>query len=464
MRAPRVPSHIYLVFISAMSMAVAAVIASVGESRAQADLNLQTQADIISAPFSLRQPQSIDTRPIVERRVERREVHTDNNEAIKQIFRDAIQKFQKFNLEKNIKSSTGKNVPKNAEACVKSQSAVNTCTETLKDHLSEEDRAKLTAFQPPGTIFVETKTNTIPAKQPTNVKFIFPFNPTYETNVFKSNTNVHPDTSFGFGGGWQVVTGVGDHGERPFDLVALSVGSASSRYTAFPSQSADVLTAQGFYQYFLGAYRGDGTLIVLPPAGAQAPAELIKLEKMITVQTVAVGIVNQTAFVPTYLHEKADFFTPQVTFARQNISLDANNKGCVDGNGVHNFCYFANLALTPAQTFSDVATLANANVAASATIGTRIDHTNLVAALATTVTGKAFEYVRGGRQDLLVQIGPNFQYGVNNCFNASLAVTYNRNYSTLTPAAWSGWVVQPTLNVIFPVPAMPDKSKTNICG
>jgi hypothetical protein len=297
-------------------------------------------------------------------------------------------------------------------------------------------------------------------KQPTAVKFTFPFNPTYETNVLKSNTNVYPDTSFGFGGGWQMVTGVDG---RPFDLVALSVGSASSRYTAFPSQSLDVFTIQGLYQYFLGAYKGDGTPIEFPRPGTSVPAGTIPPGGMITVDTLAVGIQNQTAFVPTYSKEKADFFTPQVTVARQNINLsDPNDKGCESPDGKRSFCYFANLALTPAQTFSDVATLANANLAASATIGTRINHTNLVLALATTVTGKAFEHVPGGRQDLLLQIGPTLAYSANRCFNATLAVTYNRNYSTLTPAAWSGWVVQPTLNIIFPVEPPPETGK-GIC-
>ena len=456
MRTPHVRSRIYLVFISVVSIATAAVLASVGESRAQADLNLQTQVDIISAPFSLRQPQAVNTTPTVEvRKVEGRTAPVNPAEA-KKIFRRAI---ERFNATQNIKTLAERDA-KDAGACVKSPSAVTACVERFKDLLTEEE----VKFLLPPTRPTFVISNKIPEKQGTNVKFTFPFNPTYETNVFKSNSNVHPDTSAGFGGGWQVVTGVGDHGERPFDLIVLSMGSASSRYSAFPSQSADVLTIQGFYQYFLGAYRGDGTPIVFPPAGATVPAGTIPPGGMITVDTVAVGVQNQTAFVPTYLREKADFLTPQVTFARQNINLSGpNDKGCVDASLKNPaFCYFANLALTPAQTFSDVVTLTNANVAAAATIGTRIDRTNLTAALATTVTAKAFEYVPGGRQDLLIQIGPTLAYTANKCFNGTLAVTYNRNYSTLTPAAWSGWVVQPTLNIVFPVEPPPDKGK-GIC-
>jgi hypothetical protein len=460
MGVSRTSSSIYLACGYALSMGIAVLALSGNEARAQADLNLQTQVDIITAPFSLRQPQTVNTTPQVEvRKVEGGTVPVNRTEA-KKVFRSAI---QKFNSARNIKASAAKEL-KDADACVKSASTVRVCMEKFKDHLTEAELESISkvvpAALPPGrpTFVISNK---IPEKQGTNVKFTFPFNPTYETNVFKSNTNVHPDTSAGFGAGWQVTTGVDG---RPFDIIALSMGSASSRYNAFPSQSADVLTIQGFYQYFLGASRGDGTPIIFPPAGATVPAGTIPPGGMITVDTVAIGIQNQTAFVPTYLHEKADFFTPQVTFARQNINLSGpNSEGCVDAK-LENpaFCYFATLLLTPAQTFSDVATLANANLAASATIGTRINQTNLTAALATTVTGKAFEYVPGGRQDLLIQIGPTLAYTANKCINGTLAVTYNRNYSTLTPAAWSGWVVQPTLNIVFPVQPPPDKGK-GIC-
>jgi hypothetical protein len=386
MRASRVPSRIYLVFSLVVSIAVATVVASVGQSHAQADLNLQTQTDIISAPFSPRQPQPVE--PVENKQATQ---STDCSEG-------------------------------------------SVCPELL----------------PPQSVDVTRKI------QQTKVKFTFPFTWTYESNVFRTNTNVHPDTSYGFGGGWTVVTGVEG---RPFDLVVLGASSASARYSAFPSQSGDVASLQAFYQYFLGAYRADGTLL-FDASGKKVSPGAIPPSGMITIDTIAVGVLNQTNFTPFYSKEKADFFTPQVTLARQNINLGNPNGGC--GPDGQSFCYFANLAVTPAQTFSDIATQANASVALSASIGAHVDRTNLTVALASTVTGKAYEYFPGGRQDLLVQIGPSLQYGINNCFNASLSVTYYRNYSSVRAAAWDGVVVQPTLNVIFPVPSSPDKPVS--CG
>jgi hypothetical protein len=385
MRALPTTSRIYLVFSLTVSMAVAAVIASVGESRAQADLNLQTQSEIIAAPFSLRDPKRVD----VER------------------------------------------------AATRSRDC------------------------PEDVICPETAFGVDPTKlgQPTSVRFTFPFYGTYETNVFKSNTIVQPDTSYGFGGGWSVVTGVGP--ERPFDLVALGAGSSSQRYNSFPSQSSDVATLQAFYQFFLGAYRADGSSVFPTPGSAVPSPGGIPSAGMATIDTIAVGVVNLTSFAPFYSKEKGDFFTPQISLARQNINLGDPN-GCVTASGTRNFCYFANVSITPAQTFSDVTTQVNTSVAVAGSIGARIDHTNLTAQLASTVTGKGYEYFPGGREDLLVQIGPNLQYGINSCFNASLSVTYYRNYSTVNAAAWNGFIVQPTLNVIFPVEPPLDKVKG--CG
>jgi hypothetical protein len=455
MRASRVPSRIHLVFSLAMSIAAAAVIASVGESEAQADLNLQTQTEIISAPFSVRQPAA----PAVTTGTEARRVlcRGTGPNCVPIAFEKAVQvltavKSQRLlraqKLNTTARALSAKEVKGQAEAAA-------------RDCFREETPECKADFKAASLSFTPITVNPTVDRQPTKIKFTFPLNPTYETNVFKSNTNIHADTSFGFGGGWQVVTGVGEKGERPFDLVVLSASSASSRYNAFPVQSADVATVQAFYQHFLGAYGADGTLI-FSEAGKNVSSGSVPAVGMMTIDTVAVGAQNQTAFTPFYSKEKANFFTPQVTFARQNINLGNPNGGCGSDGG--SFCYFANLALTPAQTLSDVATQTNANVALAASIGTRVDRTNLTVALASTVTGKAYEYFPGGRQDLLVQIGPNLQYGINNCFNASLSATYYRNYSTVRAAAWNGVVVQPTLNIIFPVPAMPDKSKTDICS
>jgi hypothetical protein len=51
-----------------------------------------------------------------------------------------------------------------------------------------------------------------------------------------------------------------------------------------------------------------------------------------------------------------------------------------------------------------------------------------------------------------LQIGPTLTYTPSQYIQASLPVTYNQNYSSVSAAAWHGVVVQPTLTIIFPVP------------
>jgi hypothetical protein len=441
MRARRALPSRYLVSGFAIAMAVAAALGSTVQAQAQVDPNLQTQSDIVSAPFSLRAPSAPQVAVSAP-------APTSRSDARK-VFKRAIERSKL--QAKNVKTLTAKDsndAAREANRCVETPSAMAACRDKLAAFISRSE--EFVAFISPSPVIIANPT------QKTTVKFTFPFNPTYETNVFKSDLNVHPDTSFGFGGGVQLTTA----GARDYDIIAFSAGSASARYFAFPSQSLDVFTIQGAYQFFIGAYDGNGRQIDLkkPPS-----------QNMITIDTIAVGVQNQTVFVPTYHIEKADFLTPQVTFARQNISLAGSgldNQCFTAEDKTHEspgFCYFANLALTPGQTFSDVASLQNANLAASATLGKRFDDTNFVLALATTVTGKAFENVPGGRQDLLLQIGPTLAYSANKCFNASLAVTYNRNYSSLRTAVWNGFIVQPTLNVIFPVEPPPDKGQPR-CG
>jgi hypothetical protein len=286
-----------------------------------------------------------------------------------------------------------------------------------------------------------------------------PFNPTYETNVLKSDTNIHSDGSWGFGGS-VLFTGPGLDG-RNFDIVAFNAQSASARYWNFPSKSFDAVTEQGLYQIYLGAYHNDGK-----------PIDEGKLQyaNLLTIDTLGLGFVNQTTYLPGYHVETADLLTPQFTLARQNIDLDPNKArsclapkaGQMPGDEITRagFCYYLDLALTVGQTFSDVPTLENVNVALSATPGWRVDGTNWKIALPMVATAKEYEEVLGGRQDVLLQIGPTASYTLPTAQGApslmfSLAASYNRNYSTLSTAAWHGYIIQPTLTVAFqPLPAV----------
>jgi hypothetical protein len=125
----------------------------------------------------------------------------------------------------------------------------------------------------------------------------------------------------------------------------------------------------------------------------------------------------------------------------------------------------------PARTFSDQTLQQNANVTASVTPGWRIPDSDWKLTLPIAVTARAYENenasgrqtdfsfgnVAGGRDDLLFQLGAILNYApppflnpfVNTVLNFSASATYNRNYSTLSTAAWHGFIVLPTLTLAF---------------
>ncbi len=278
--------------------------------------------------------------------------------------------------------------------------------------------------------------------QPTTVKVSFPFNPTNETNILKKGNNGSPGESFGFGGNVLATTA----GLRPLDLVALSAGEASARYIPNVSPNLDTVTGYLAYQYFLNA-RGieNGQWVPVDENNKNPPPA-----NMITVNTVAFGLLNQTSYAPTFHTEKADFLTPQFTLSSQNIDLD--DPSHLDCASFKAFCHYANLSLTVGQSFSDVLSQQNFNVAGSATLGWRMT-SELTLALQAMATAKDYEDFVGGRRDLLLQVGPALTYvPTNNLFTFMLPVSYYKNYSTVSAAAWSGLVVTPTLTIAFTYP------------
>jgi hypothetical protein len=316
----------------------------------------------------------------------------------------------------------------------------------------------------------QLKINLCKDQQPLTVKFSFPFNPTDESNVLKSNENIHADRSLGFGGTVQVISGASK--DRPYDLIGFSVQSASARYQNFPSKSLDSLIMQGAYQFFLGAYGyryEDGQPSELPPK----PKRDFDMPPpgLITVDTLTLAIQNQIAYTPPFRLETADLLTPQVTLSRQNWSLaggDRSNvcEGAIPDFKKNGFCYYTNLSVTAGQTSSDQPTLENANLAVSAALGKRFNETDWKLELQTVVTGRDYENVPGGRHDLFLQIGPNLTYQhtepetdkslgqITTTF--SLPVTYYQNYSTISKDAWQGWIVMPTLTLAFQPLPKPD--------
>lgn len=296
------------------------------------------------------------------------------------------------------------------------------------------------------------------------IKLSAPFNPTVESNVLKNNQNNSFGTSWGYGGAVQAFTSAPSAAAQTFDVIGLSAQSASARYNQFPSKSFDSIITQMAYQHFLdgSGYTTDNRLIDISP---DMPNKRdIPPTNMITVDSVAFGFQNQTVFLPGFHAETVDLFTPQVTLNRQNQDLSSNHASCftaIPDPRQQGLCYYTDLAFTVGQTFSDVPSQQNFNLTFSATPGIRLNGTDWKLTLPMTETVRAYEDVLGGRDDLLLQIGPVIAYTpptfTDRAGNAyalmfSVAATYNKNFSTLNTAAWQGYVIMPTLTVAFQPP------------
>jgi hypothetical protein len=415
--------------------AIPVIFAISSPARAQADLNLQSRIQTFSAPIAVPRPRIADGKDSIK--VEGKCI-SKNDPALRRIALKYHNKMYPPVKEDYYDSHPDKVV------------------DDIENYFSKPPsrggrKGKLAPFpyQPPNL--------SCSTEQPTSLTVGFPFNPTYETNVLRSNTNISSDTSLGFGG--SILMTAAGFKDRPFDLIAFGASSASARYSAFPSKSLDTITEQGFYQIFLDAYAyhyGDGTLFYIHPKSSDIPSP-----NMITVDTLSLGFQNQTAFTPGIRVETADLLTPQITLARQNISLlggNQDNRCSASSAGSFGFCHYADLSLTIGQTSSDVLTQQNASLTASGTLGWRFDNSDWKLTIPAVATAREYENVIGGRQDVLVQIGPVLTYTRpprtpdEPSIMLSLAMTYNQNYSTVSAAAWHGVIIQPTLSLAFTPP------------
>jgi hypothetical protein len=433
MRAHRAWSTSYLVSGFAISIVLGA---ATGEARAQVDPNLQSRINTFSPPITAVEiaPQAppAGAFSLIEKTTGTR-CPPKSRDEIAGLLEQSPQ-FRAWSISRAVAQK------KIAARDFNTAATSQVVHEAAQRCVNGGDKSLLSCFKA-AALPIQPVNWTCPV-QPTTLKFTFVANPTYETNVLKSNQNIHSDTSLGLNGTGLFTTA----GLRDYDIIAFIAQSASARYTNFPSKSLDTLTVQGLYQFFLDGHTENGMSV----KGA-LPSDTNT--NRITYDVLAIGFVNQTAFVPTFQMETANLFTPQATLARQNIGL--TDLGCTplfNGDPTKpGYCYFANISVTAGQTFSDVATLQNANIALSGTVNKRFDHTDWVLSLAGMATAKSFEDVPGGRQDLLLQLGPQLAYTPSKCVSLSVSVTYYRNYSSLATAAWDGFIVQPTFNVIFPV-------------
>lgn len=277
--------------------------------------------------------------------------------------------------------------------------------------------------------------------QPTTVKFIFPIGPTYESNATKSDALPHADTSLSLGGGFQLTT----QGFRNLDVIGVTAGTTSTRYSHLTNSSLDILTATAQYQLFLGAYDGAGKMLDLSH-GTLVPSGQVSFN------TLTFGLQNSTAFAPTFRAETLNLLTPTVVYSWQNLPLSSGEPCTTKLNprpDAAAFCYYSDVSFSVGHTSSDSHLQENTNFGGSTTLGDRIRGTDVVAALGTAMSGKVYDSVPGGRRDMLLQIGPKLQYAPASTVVTSLGVTYNRNYSNVAAAEWHGWVVQSIVQVML---------------
>ena len=274
--------------------------------------------------------------------------------------------------------------------------------------------------------------------QPTAVSFTFPGGPTYESNANRSNTFGRSDGSASFGGGFTVIT----QGFRNLDVIGISAGTNSVRYARLSGNSFDTLTASAQYQLFLGAYDGSSKMLDLTH-GSNLPTG------QVTFNTLTFGLQNSTAFSPTFHAETTSLTTPTLVYSWQNIPFTDALCATRLHKETSSFCYYADLSVTLGHTLADVRVLENTNLAVSATLGDRIGNTDLAALWGTTITGRTYENVVGGRNDVMVAFGPKLQYKPVDKLTTSIGIAYNRNYSSLAAAQWHGWIAQSAITLSF---------------
>jgi hypothetical protein len=455
----RIVSPNYLGIGLAVATGLAANLGSPHRAQAQVDPNIQTQLNILLPPISVQTPSSgVATEPgqtFIQ-------TATVSGCAPTAKLRTFAAKLKLLTLNE----LTEKGVRAPAEREIAQSLTEQEIKQIVEDYFNKQSNLTNTQKIETEKFIAPVRLDPCATQQPVKAQISFPFNPSYETNILKTGNNSSPGESAGFGGNVLVSAGVE---RRPWDVVVFSGGEASSRYIPKSSPSVDGLSSQAAYQMFLHAYGYNPTTgmvmdNLVPGAQNMPPAG------MMTFDTLAFGVQNQTAFAPTFKTEKSDFLTPQVTLARQNIGFDkADTKPCYDLSGNQQYCYYANLSFTAGQSYSDIRPLENANFAASASLGWNITE-NWGLALPATATAKDYEHVVGGRRDLLLQIGPVLTYSGKSfplctaeqikkniplcaeekaSFKFSLPISYFKNYSTIAADAWSGWVIMPTLTIAF---------------
>ena len=425
-------------------MAAIAVVAlaQVESAYAQADLNIQSRIDAVAAPFQV-QPIPITpgapTRPAPQTIVETEPACVAkgsrclSNTEIDAVFAKHATGPKLFSLA----PGTGTDALADLKSEATPLDSKLRIIKTLALPINIKPSKKKALALPVGPPNLKPGPGDAPT-QPTTVNFTFPSSPIYESNANKSNTFGRSDGSVSFGGGFTVTT----QGFRNLDVIGISAGTSMVRYARLSDRSFDTLTASAQYQMFLGAYDVSAKMIDLTH-GSYLPTG------QVTFNTLTFGLQNSTAFSPMFRAETTSLTTPTLVYSWQNIPFTQALCATRLHKETSSFCYYADLSVTLGHTLADVRALENTNLAVSATLGDRIGNTDLVALWGTTITGRTYENVVGGRNDVTVQFGPKLQYKPIDKLTTSIGITYNRNYSSLATAQWHGWIAQSALTLSF---------------
>lgn len=415
----------------------------IGNANAQADLNIQSRIDAVTQPFQVQPipltPSGGSGIPEADRQPARRVIVREST-----CFEHNHRCIDPDELD-----TLPRNPPKGRKTFTVQPNTAALLAELKSEKTSLLRKKEIAALIGlPIVIKSATPPNTKPGKegkaqpvQPTTVKFIFPIGPQYESNATKSDALPHADTSIALGGGFQFTT----QGFRNLDVIGVSAGTTSTRYSHLAASSLDILSATAQYQLFLGAYDVTGTPLNLSHGSDLSTGQ-------VTFNTLTFGLQNSTAFAPTFKAETLNLLTPTVVYSWQNLPL-GSEKSCM--TKLHPtpdfaaFCYYSDVNLSVGHTSSDNRLQENTNFGVSTTLGDRIRDTDLTAALAASMSGKVYDNVPGGRRDLLLQIGPKLVFAPASTILTSLGVTYNKNYSSVAAAEWHGWVVQSMVQFTF---------------
>lgn len=413
----------------------------VGRAYAQADPNIQSRIDAVAAPFQV-QPipivPGVPNRPAVEQIVETEPACVaKGRRCLSNTEIDAV--FAKHAAQPKLFSPTagGTDVLTELKSEATPLDRKRDIIKTLALPINIKPATKKTLALPVGPPNLKPGPGDAPT-QPTAISFTFPGGPIYETNANRSNTRGRSDGSASFGGGFTVTT----QGFRNLDVIGISAGTNSVRYARLTGNSFDTMTTSAQYQLFLGAYDIASKPIDLTH-GSLLPSG------QVTFNTLTFGVQNSTAFSPTFHAETTSLTTPTLVYSWQNIPFIQALCATKLHKETSSFCYYADLSISVGHTFADVRTLENTNFAVSATLGDRIGGTDFVALWGTTISGKTYDNVVGGRNDLMVAFGPKLQYKPIDRVTTSIGITYNRNYSSLATAQWHGWIAQSALTLSF---------------